>query len=269
MRTEGGLISPDIITALSQPGADLIGLRPEDYHLEGERLSEAITRSWNRMRGEWARFQEARSRTLESDPGTGLTRERIMLPLFQELGYGRLVPAKGLEAGGKNYSISHLWNLTPIHIVGFGVDLDRKRSGVAGAAQASPHGMVQELLNRSGDYLWGMVSNGLRLRILRDNRSLTRQAYVELDLEAIFGGELYPDFVVLWLLCHQSRVEAERPEECWLERWSNLGWEQGARALESLREGVQQAIESLGRSILSHHSNRTLRERLKTGSLTT
>jgi len=269
VHTEGGLISPDIIVALSQPGADLSGLRPEDYHLDGERLSEAITKSWNRMRGEWTKFQDTRSRTIEGDPATGLTRERIMLPLFQELGYGRLVPARGLEAGGKSYSISHLWNRTPIHLVGFGVDLDRKKSGVAGAAQASPHGLVQELLNRSDDYLWGMVSNGLHLRILRDNRSLTRQAYVELDLEAIFSGELYPDFVVLWLLCHQSRVEAERPEECWLERWSSLGWEQGARALESLREGVQQAIESLGRGILSHHSNGKLRERLKSGSLST
>ena len=34
----------------------------------------------------------------------------------------------------------------------------------------SPHGLVQELLNRSEAHLWGMVSNGLRLRILREGR---------------------------------------------------------------------------------------------------
>ena len=269
VRTEGGLISPDVIAALSNPASDLPGLRGEDYHLDGVRLSEAITRSWNRMRGEWARFQEARAKTPQSDPATGLTRERLLFPLFQELGYGRLVPARGLEASGKSFSVSHLWNLTPIHLVGCGVDLDRRQSGVAGAAQASPHGLVQELLNRSQGYLWGMVSNGLRLRILRNNRSLTRQAYVELDLEAIFGGELYPDFVALWLLCHQSRVETERPKESWLERWCSFGWEQGARALESLRGDVQQAIESLGRGFLAHRSNAGLRERLRTGALST
>jgi hypothetical protein len=129
--------------------------------------------------------------------------------------------------------------------------------------------MVQEFLNRSDEHLWGFVSNGRLLRILRDNRSLTRQAYVEIDLEAIFQGELYPDFTVLWMLCHQSRVEAERPEECWLERWSGLGWEQGARALETLRKGVQEAIEHLGRGFLSHRSNGKLRERLRSGALST
>ena len=71
----------------------------------------------------------------------------------------------------------------------------------------SPHGLIQEFLNRTEDYLWGFVSNGRRLRVLRDNVSLTRQAYVEFDLEAMMNGEVYADFVVLWLLCHGSRVE--------------------------------------------------------------
>ena len=39
---------------------------------------------------------------------------------------------------------------------------------------ASPHGLVQEFLNRSDDHLWAFVSNGRRLRVLRDNASLTR-----------------------------------------------------------------------------------------------
>ena len=269
VRTEGGLLSPDILASLADPGAKLEGVSSEDYHLGAQRLGAAITRSWNRMLGEWARFQESVARTPPGDPATGATRDRLLYPLFQELGYGRLVSARGMEVDGKSYAVSHLWNRTPIHLVGHGVDLDKRSSGVAGAAQASPHGLVQELLNRSPDHLWGMVSNGLRLRILRDNRSLTRQAYVELDLEAIFGGELYPDFVVLWMLCHQSRVEAERPEQCWLERWSTLGREQGARALDTLRQGVTTAIESLGRGFLSHRANTALRDRLRTGELQT
>jgi hypothetical protein len=269
VRAEGGLISPDIIAGLAASRSELPGLRAEDYHLGSERLGEAITRSWNRMRGEWARFQDARTTAGVAEAATGLTRERLLLPLFQELGYGRLQPARGLEVQGKSYPVSHLWGKAPIHLVGSGVELDRRSSGVAGAAQASPHGLVQELLNRSDEHLWGFVSNGCLLRILRDNRSLTRQAYVEIDLEAIFQGELYPDFAVLWMLCHQSRVEAERPEECWLERWSGLGREQGARALETLRKGVQEAIECFGRGFLSHRSNGKLRERLRSGALST
>ena len=74
------------------------------------------------------------------------------------------------------------------------------------AARASPHSLVQEFLNRSPGHLWGFVSNGLRLRILRDNASLTRQAYVELDLEAMLDGEAFADFSLLWLLCHRQPV---------------------------------------------------------------
>ncbi len=90
------------------------------------------------------------------------------------------------------------------------VDLDRSVHGENGARRNSPHSLLQELLNRSTEHLWGIVSNGLRLRILRNNISLTRQAYVEFDLEAMFNNEIYADFVLLWLLCHQSRVESER-----------------------------------------------------------
>src|SRR5690606_8028715 len=108
------------------------------------------------------------------------------------------------------------------------------------------------------------VSNGLRLRILRDNVSLTRVAYVEFDLEAMFSGELYADFTLLWLLCHQSRIEVggaavqkpaaddddeprpiarpSLPSDCWLERWSQQAADQGTRALDALRDGVQDAI---------------------------
>jgi hypothetical protein len=127
--------------------------------------------------------------------------------------------------------------------------------------------LVQELLNRDISRLWGIVSNGLRLRILRDNHSLTRQAYVEFDLEAMMDGEIYSDFVLLWLLVHQSRVEAEVPEDCWLERWSIEARTQGTRALDHLRDGVEQAILALGTGFLQHSANSQLRDALQDGSV--
>lgn len=54
--------------------------------------------------------------------------------------------------------------------------------------------LAQEALNASDHSLWALVSNGLTLRILRDNPSLTRPAYVEVDLEALFSEEMYADF---------------------------------------------------------------------------
>jgi hypothetical protein len=105
------------------------------------------------------------------------------------------------------------------------------------------------------------------MRILRNNATLSRQAFVEFDLEAMMLGENYADYVLLWLLCHQSRVEADNPNDCWLEKWSQASKQRGVRALDHLRRGVELAITSLGRGFLSCPSNRELRERLRTGTL--
>ena len=80
-------------------------------------------------------------------------------------------------------------------------------------------------------------------------------------------GQVYSDFVMLWLLCHQSRVEADNPEECWLERWSQTAREQGTRALDNLRDGVEKAIKILGSGFISYPSNFYLREKLRKGML--
>ncbi len=291
IRTEGAILPADLLQRIAEGDATLGGLTPEAYHLAaGEKINEAINRAWNRCLGAWATFQSAAAKLPENDLGTSITRERWLLPLFQELGYGRLVPAKAIEiaegAGSpRPYPISHGWQNTPIHLVGLQVDLDRRTPGVAGASRSSPHSLVQELLNRSSEHQWGIVSNGLRLRVLRDNARLTRQAYVEFDLQAMMDGEVYADFALLWLVGHQSRVEVgppsvppvfdrgeergriDRREECWLEKWMKAAQDQGTRALDQLRGGVEAAITALGTGFIAPTSNRALREKLQSGSL--
>ncbi len=317
VKTEGGILPADLLSRVAAGAVE--GLRPEDYHLApSERLNEAISRSWNRLLGVWRSFDDQRRELPDFDRGTTLTRERWLLILFQELGYGRptfvgkvTAPAMGglgqetgpsggrREAEADDYPISHLWQQTPIHLVSFRQELDR-RDPTAGR---SPHSLLQEFLNRWEASLWGFVSNGLRLRVLRDNASLTRAAYVEFDLEAMLAGELYSDFTLLWLVCHQSRVEGLAPSQtdddqllpsddrsparrvgsgkpgspiadhslpvtdCWLERWSRSAAEQGARALDALRDGVGEAIAALGKGFLGHKANQRLRGELQAGRL--
>jgi len=268
IRTEGAMLPSDILVRVASGDKSLGGLEESSYHLApGEKIGEATNRAWNRLQAAWANFQSAREKLAGTDTGTSLTRERWLLPLFQLLDYGRLQAAKAEEIGGKSYAISHAWQQTPIHLVGCNVDLDRRIQTAAGGMRSSPHSLLQELLNRSDQHLWGIVSNGLRLRLLRDNISLTRQAYVEFDLEAMMAGEAYPDFVLLWLLLHQSRFEAERPEQCQLEKWSQAARTEGVRVLDGLRDGVQRAIEHLGQGFLAHPSNTALRENLRSGTL--
>lgn len=270
VRSEGALLPPELLQRVADGDRDLPGTRPADYHLvEGESFGEAINRSWSRLQGAWLGFRTALEALAEGDAGTSVTRERWLLVLLSELGYGRLPTASAVEIEGRSYPVSHAWADVPIHLVGARIDLDSRTAGVAGAARQSPHSLVQELLNASDTRLWGIVSNGRRLRLLRDNAQLTRQAFVEFDLETMMDAEVYSDFALLWLVCHQSRVEAERPEECWLERWSGEAAERGTRARESLRQGVEAAISALGAGFLAHPANNTLRTDLRTGTLDT
>ncbi len=131
----------------------------------------------------------------------------------------------------------------------------------------SPHALAQEYLNRFEDHLWAIVSNGLLLRMLRDNASLTRAAYLEFDLAAIFDGEAYSDFVMLWMVCHRSRFEGDPPEKCLLEQWSTEAAAAGTRALDRLRVGVENAIVSLGEGFLAARQNAALRQRIRSGAL--
>jgi hypothetical protein len=271
IRSEGALLPPELLARIVDADKDLGGLVPTDYHLgETERLGEAIARSWNRLVGVWASFEPSLEGFNSNEPGTGVTRERWLAPLFQELGFGRLQVAKAREIGGTDYPISHEWGQVPIHLVGAGVELERRTKGVAGAARMSPHALIQDYLNRT-EALWGIVTNGRELRLLRDNVSLTRQAYLAFDLEAMFSGEVYADFALLWLACHQSRFEPQEDKlaECWLERWTQAAQSQGTRALNTLREGVEVAISTLGAGFVAHPTNAALREALRSGELAT
>lgn len=272
IRSEGGLLPADLLRRILDPKEKLVGTRPEDYGLpQGERLNDVITQSWNRLRKHWAEFRVAAANVPEGEPATGLTNDKWNLPLLRELGFGLLPTSAGPEVAGRTYAINRFFGPVPIHLVGCGLSLDRRVAGVRGAAAANPHGLVQEFLNRSGAHLWAIVGNGLRLRLLRDNQALSRQSFLEFDLESMFAGEVYSDFVLLWLMAHATRFlpqEADKPESCWLEQWTKIADEQGTRALGDLRGGVERALQALGEGFTSHPKNAALRDALRTDQVT-
>ena len=117
---EGAILPPDLLQRISNNDSTLDGLDAASFHLvEGEKLNEAISRSWNRMLGAWSAFREHLNKLPESDMATTLTREKWLLHLFRELGYGRLIAGKAVEIEGKSYPISHMWQNTPVHLVGY------------------------------------------------------------------------------------------------------------------------------------------------------
>lgn len=271
IRSEGGLLPSDLLRRILDPREKLTGTNPEDYGLPpGERLNEVITQGWNRLRRHWSEFRASARLLPEGEAATGLTNDKWSLPLLRELGFGVLTTSAAPEIEGRTYAISRFVGATPVHLVGCGLSLDRRTAGARGAAVANPHGLVQEFLNRSQGHLWGIVANGLRFRILRDSQALSRQSYLEFDLETMFDGELYADFVLVWLVAHATRFVPRaggRAESCWLEEWTKLAEEHGTRALGDLRQGVEQALQILGQGIVGHPRNTVLREALRSGQL--
>ncbi len=261
---EGNLFPPAFLQRLVQKHPPLEGLTPETYHLDDKKLNEAINDSWMTLLQKWHVLRKS----YHPDDNQSL-KETWIFPLFDALGYGRRLPtAKSLEIEGKKYPITHGWGHVPIHIVGAQTELDARCYKSKGSnIRQSPHMLVQELLNRSSEHIWGIVTNGLRLRLLRHNKQLVHRTYIEFDLELMMQSEAYADFAVLWLLCHQSRFESERAEDCWLEHWSRLAHDQSIRALGELRHGIEKAVLLLGQGFLTCRANQQLREKLRSGTL--
>src|ERR1019366_5829684 len=134
----------------------------------------------------------------------------------------------------------------------------------------SPQALVQEYLNNSDSHLWGIVSNGFLLRLLRDTSRTSRPTYLEFDLQSILDGNRFNEFALFYRVCHRTRLPrtAEDSTSCWLEKYFQLSIEQGGRVRDKLRDGVEDALKSLGTGFLRHPRNEVLRERVKAGTLT-
>ncbi|NKS16897.1 N-6 DNA methylase [Rhodococcus hoagii] len=274
VRIVGGVVPPALLGRIqSGEVSDPASLSPGSYHLVGtETPRDAASRAWAYLRGAWSAWRAEDENRTPGSAGTGAAREKWLLPLLRTLDYGQVSAMPAVETSGGDHPVSHLWGHLPVHLLGPGVDLDRRNPGVRGAARA-PQAMVQEFLNVRDEYLWAIVSNGLRLRLLRDSTALAGSAYLEFDLEAIFDGELYAEFLLLWQLVHVSRLEKRGgpdapPSDCWLESWRGEAVDAGTRALNLLRDGVENALGSLGSGILRHSSNRWLVEALHVGEIT-
>lgn len=284
LRIEGGLLAADWLNRISQLAAD--HQAPADYHIpEGLALRDELSRAWRMAQPLWNAFQQGRAHPpgRKADP-LALT-ERLLHDLFvRVLGCTDLHPVAALEnrknpspetlltrptPGGLRFFVGAGKHL-PLVVAPAGVGLDTSRKEFSdGKRRRSPFGVLQDHLDHASDALWGVCSDGLTLRLVRDNASLTRPAWIQLDLERIFTEQLQPDFAVLWLLLHASRfgVPEQPADQCPLESWRSAGQAQGIQARERLRGGFEEALAVLGQGFLLHPGNAALRQALHDGSL--
>lgn len=269
VQIEGNLLAPDM-TADVMAGS-IKGQTPSDFGFsKTDKLADEIAVAWGDAKVYWAAFQRALTRLNQTDVATSVTREQWVVPLLRSLGYDPVYTGKAEVVEGQTYAISHRAetgeNKPPIHVVGCRVKLEQRPP--SGTPRLSAHALMQEYLNRT-EYLWGVVTNGLKWRLLRDSSLMTRLTYIEFDLEQILTGENFAEFGLFYRLFHRSRLPqgADDADKCLLEYYHQEAIQQGGRVRSSLRDGVEQALVQLGTGFLQHPNSRELRRQFESGEL--
>lgn len=275
IRIEGGLLPAEELTRLTLL-ADPKGSEQTEaqYRIaKGLKLRDEIARDFKIALTLWQDFQALRRR--QDVQVHEVTVREWLLPLLRDvLHFNDAARCPAIQHAGHQYAIGHAGTggRVPLVFAGFDQPLDSaaERFGETNpdtgkTRRRSPFMLAQEALNASDNSLWAIVSNGLTLRILRDNASLTRPAYIEVDLEALFTEELLADFSAFWLLAHASRFGTAEtpPTDCPWERWRAAGQQAGVTVRGKLRYQVAEALRALGTGFLSHPANGALRTALQ------
>ncbi|WP_321785789.1 Eco57I restriction-modification methylase domain-containing protein [Paraburkholderia sp. J94] len=275
IRIEGGLIPADELTRLTLLADPKDTEQTESHYriAKGLKLRDEIARDFKIALNLWQDFQVLRQR--QDVRLHEVTVREWLIPLLRDvLHFHDIARHSPVEVAGHQYNIGHAGSGGRVPLVLAGVDepldtaADRfgeTNPDTGKIRRRSPFMLTQEALNASDDSLWALVSNGLSLRILRDNPSLTRPAYIEVDLEAIFAEELLADFSAFWLLAHASRFGSAEalPTDCPWERWRDAGQQVGVTVRGKLRNQVANALRALGTGFLSHPANGSLRAALQ------
>jgi hypothetical protein len=262
---EGALIAPAMLARIAQHQAD--AQKDADYNIpKGLTLRDEIARYF---RIGQAMFREL---TVSETPSTSATVKFVEQLLREVFGFADIHRVGTRVVGDRQFAITLecLGGRVPVVVVPPADDLDRPSTHLtADGRRRSAASALQDWLNAEEGALWGMCTNGVHLRLVRDNASFTRPAYIEADLRRIFESDAFADFTALWLLIHASRfgVAGTLPSDCVLERWRAAAQNEGVAARDKLRDGVEATLLSLANGFLSHSGNAALREQLRTGAL--
>ncbi len=270
IQIEGNLITFDLTTELLSN--ELKGQTPKDFGIaQTNKLEDEIAIAWGDAKTYWAAFERRLAKLGETETATSLTREYWAVPLLESLGYKPEYQPKAEIVEGQTFAISHRTEAgtdkPPIHIIGSRLKLEQRPP--SGTPRLSAHGLMQEYLNCT-EHLWGIITNGLQWRLLRDCSLMTRLTYIEFDLEQILNNENYAEFGLFYRLFHRTRLPEgmEDADKCLLEFYHQQTLQQGGRVRDRLRDGVEQALQLLGTGFLQHPKNQNLRDKIVSGELT-
>jgi hypothetical protein len=261
---EGGLIAPEQVQKVI--ATDRTARTAESYGCpKGTSLGDEIARYFRIGQAIWRDYDQAGAKSITRT--ASFARDL----LSQCFGFSDLAGPHEHRQGTRRYRIA--WEgkggRVPVVVaapVESGDAFARSQAefgdGEGGRPRRSPAALLQDWLNANPSFYWGLVFAGDRVRLMRDNASLTRPAWIEADLGAMFRDEMFADFTAFWLLAHASRFGAEgaAASDCALEQWREAGLKQGVEARKDLYANVATALEQLGQGLAD--ANPDLRERM-------
>jgi hypothetical protein len=262
---EGGLIAPEQVQKVI--AADRTPKTADSYACpKGTSLGDEIARFFRIGQAIWRDYDQADAKTIART--AAFARDL----LTQCLGVTDLQGPVEHREGTRRYRIA--WEgkggRVPVVVAApvegsdaFAKSQPEFGDGEGGRPRRSPTALLQDWLNGTEHALWGLVFAGDRVRIMRDNASLTRPAWIEADFGAIFRDEMFADFTAFWLLAHATRFGAQdaAPSDCPLEQWREAGLKQGVEARKDLYANVETALTELGQGLAD--ANPDLRERMQ------
>jgi hypothetical protein len=255
--TSGGLLTSSFVESLrsercNQPGTatETFAPRPGAAAPRPQELANNLGAAWELLLEKW---DSVRARVKEMDVST--VRSRWLQSFFDVLDYDLVYQRRDLlitdGADELRFPLSHRgWEgdgAPIVHTVAPKQSLDARAEGRGGR---SPHDLLQFYLNRSQDR-WGVVTNGLFVRLLRDFHHTYTRGYIEFDLENIFESRSFADFRALYRLLHASRFVPTGEDGIPLERFYSASQAAGVAVGTRLEENVRRAIEALGNGFLS------------------
>lgn len=272
----GHIISEEIIKAI-ETEENYAGNTDADFAIpSGMTVRQTIDSEWSMLKMRWLNLFA--NRNLTNDPyGTKSVRS-LMKVFFTEFNYNLEEQRRNVEVDGKGYAITYLspecGNL-PIIVVGDVVadseglatfdkcSLDYRAKG--SHKVKSPHATMLEYLNVT-DNVYGIVSNGRVLRVIRNSGELVKATYIEFDLQKMVEEDHYNEFVIMFRLLHASRFIKRGDDSIIFERYFNQSIESGNRIRDGLSRAAQQVMETIGTAAIKH--NEGLCAAIENGELT-
>ena len=263
---QGSIISSELLGKIRSEQATFQQGKDFRHDFTTAKLKDEISSAWQDAKGQWTIFQNKLNRLNNGDTGTTETRNFWMVPMLSNLGYNLNFNRQSEELNGKLFPISYRDSQLdgfPVYIAGYNESLDKRPENRQ--LRVSPHAMVQEYLNYS-EHLYGIVTNGKQLRLLRDASRITRLSYLEFNLQKMMEEDLYSDFVLLYRLLHSSRMplKIDGGAESIMEKYHQEGLEAGSTIRDKLGKAVKDSILDLAKGFINHPDNGVLRQIMAT-----